>query len=102
MLVPDICSGKVRRSIYAGLYESSEVKAVRKFVTKDDVVIDAGASLGFLSLQIARIVGSSRLYTVEANPGLLSCIEANFRENGIPLPHLIHGLVEARRHRTPL
>ncbi|MGA8260626.1 MAG: FkbM family methyltransferase [Arenicellales bacterium] len=98
LLVPDICSGQVRRSIYAGLYEGSEVKAVRKFVGEGEVVIDAGASIGYLSLQIARIVGSDNLYAVEANRDLLSHIEANFRENGVPCPHLIHGLVSAPGH----
>lgn len=93
LLVPDLCSGRVRRSIYAELYESSEVKAVRKFVGRDDLVLEAGTSLGYLSLVIASIVGSDRLHTVEGNSDLLPHVEANFRLNGLPLPHIHRGLV---------
>lgn len=95
LLVPKVCSGHVRRSIYAGLYEKSEVQAVRKYIRRQDVVVDAGASLGYLSLQLARIVGSGNVHAVEGNRELLPHIEANFRANGLPLPAIIHGLVSA-------
>lgn len=95
LLVPDVCSGHVRRSIYAELYEKSEVKAVKKHVRAKDIVIDAGASLGYLSLQLARITGSGNVYAVEGNRELLPHIEANFRANGLPSPAIIHGLVSA-------
>lgn len=98
LLLPGVCSGHVRRSIYAELYEKSEVKAVRKYIRKEDVVVDAGASLGYLSLQLARIVGPGNVHAVEGNRELLPHIEANFRANGLPVPALIHGLVSAPGH----
>lgn len=95
LLVPDICSGRARRSIYAELYESSEVKAVKKFIRGDDVVVEAGTALGYLSLHIAAIVGSDRLHTIEGNRELIPHVQDNFRINGLPAPHLHHGLASA-------
>jgi FkbM family methyltransferase len=58
----------------------------------DDRVLELGAGLGFITVLCARICGSEAVVTVEANPHMLSTLEATFRCNGV-WPKLISGVV---------
>jgi len=91
--LPHACTGRMRRSLYAERYERHEAEAVRRCVRAGDVVVEAGACIGYLGLVAARIVGPGNLTLVEANGLLPAWIEANFRANDMVPPRIIHGLV---------
>ena len=79
---PGISPG-IRRQIYFGEYEDKEIEIVAKRLTSDDVVMEVGAGLGFLSAYCAKRIGSERVFAYEANPALMKVIAATHRANGV-------------------
>jgi FkbM family methyltransferase len=81
-----------RRALYAERYERGEARCVLARLAPDDVVLELGAGIGFLSALCARRVGSERVTAVEANPALLPRIRATWAANGVA-PTLVHGVL---------
>jgi FkbM family methyltransferase len=81
-----------RRALYAERYERGEARCVLRRLAPDDVVLEVGAGIGFLSALCARRVGSARVTAVEANPALLPRIRATWAANGVA-PTLVHGVL---------
>lgn len=82
--VPDeILSPDLINWLNSGRYELQEARALAEFVKPDDVVMDIGAGVGFVSILAARIVGGQNVIAVEANPKLLPIIENNFALNNV-------------------
>jgi len=73
----------IRKNIYFGEYEAKEVEIVSRRLTEDDVVMEVGAGIGFLSAFCAKRVGGERVFAYEANPALLPVIAATHRANGV-------------------
>jgi FkbM family methyltransferase len=67
--------------LYAGDYERSELKPLRQHLRPDDVVMELGAGLGFISLQCAKWIGPDRVFSFEANPALEPYIRRNYELN---------------------
>lgn len=83
MAVGDHLSPVLRKFIYGGDYEKSELKAIRENLEPDDVVMEVGTGLGFISLQCARRIGADRVHTFEANADLEPFIRQNYGLNGL-------------------
>jgi FkbM family methyltransferase len=66
-----------------GRYELPEANIVRHALQPDDVVLELGTGLGFISSLCARIVGSDNVYSFEANPALRTVILKNYRLNNL-------------------
>lgn len=63
------------KDIFFGVYESKEAELVTKNIAADDVVMEVGAGIGFLSALSAKIVGGERVFAYEANPQLIDVIK---------------------------
>ena len=72
-----------RRELYAERYERGEARCVLLRLAADDVVMEVGAGVGFVSTLCARRVGSARVTCYEANPELLPRIRETFAANGV-------------------
>lgn len=79
---PGISAG-IRRQIFFGEYEDKEIEIVAKRLTSDDVVMEVGAGIGFLSAYCAQRLGGERVFAYEANPALMEVIAATHRANGV-------------------
>lgn len=81
----DFLSGPVRGALRAGNYKQSETEIVLKVVQKDDVVIELGAGIGYMSTLIAKKRQVKAVHAFESNPLLIPYIksvhEANDLEN---------------------
>lgn len=66
-----------------GSYELPELAALREKLVPDDVVLELGTGLGFLSAYCAKVVGSKRVFTYEANPELEQSIRDTYALNGV-------------------
>ena len=70
------------KSYWLGTYEPELEMAVGEFVKPGMVVYDAGANIGYVSLMLARAVGSGgHVYAFEALPGNLDRLEKNLALN---------------------
>ena len=67
-LPDEILSPDLIRWLTSGRYELQEARALAEFVKPEDVVMDIGAGVGFVSILAARIVGGPNVIAVEANP----------------------------------
>jgi FkbM family methyltransferase len=76
-------SGEILDQLADGGYERAELAALRAKLRPDDVVMELGAGIGVLSAYCARVVGSSSVFTFEANPALEAPIRALYRDNGV-------------------
>ena len=65
----------ILKDIFFGVYESKEAELVQKKIAADDVVMEVGAGIGFLSALSAKVVGSERVFAYEANPQLMDVIK---------------------------
>jgi FkbM family methyltransferase len=76
-------SPQIREFLYSGEYERSELKALRRHLSADDVVMELGTGIGFISLACARRVGEARVFSFEANPALEPLIRRNYELNRV-------------------
>lgn len=79
---PGISPG-IRRQIFFSEYEDKEIEIVAKRLSPDDVVMEVGAGIGFLSAYCAKRIGSGCVFAYEANPALMELIAATHRANGV-------------------
>jgi FkbM family methyltransferase len=76
-------SRRIQGALYRGRYEAPELACLQRALRPSDVVLELGTGLGLLAAYCARRVGSERVFTFEANPGLRPLIEETFRLNGV-------------------
>lgn len=76
-------SEEIRDQLYLGYYESSEIHVTKHWLDPDDVVMEIGAGIGFISSYCAKTIGSNRVFAYEANPELENHIRENYKLNGI-------------------
>lgn len=75
-------SASTHASIFWGIYESAEIRLIRKHLRPDLPVIELGGSLGIVSSFIVRHLGQeASLKVVEANPNLIHNIRENLKEH---------------------
>ncbi len=75
-------SNTVVGNIFFKSYESSEIRFAHKYMYKDTPVVELGASLGVMSMQIAGRT-LQPVYSVEANPELIPVINNNLKKNNV-------------------
>lgn len=66
-----------------GDYECAEVAGIRALLEPDDIVMELGAGIGFISLQCAKAIGGDRVFAYEANPALEPHIRQNYDLNDL-------------------
>lgn len=64
-------------------YEGAEVSILGKHLGVNDVVMEVGAGIGFLSTFCAKKIGSSNVFAYEANPQMISKIKETYALNGV-------------------
>lgn len=82
-----LISGKQIASIFWGFYESAERRLIEKHLPANLDVIELGSSLGIVTSHIgSRLLPGRKLIGVEANPKLISLLNANVKK------HLVNGV----------
>ncbi len=93
---PALITPKLRRRMRRGDYERREVEAVRALVRPDDVVIELGAGLGYMSTFMAANRKVATVHSFEANPALIPAIERLHRANDVT-GVTVHNAILGRR-----
>lgn len=83
IFVSDNIQGDILRTIYTETYEGSELRIIKSQLEPDDIVMELGTGIGFISSYCAKQIGSERVFTFEANPQLESDIFRNYKLNNV-------------------
>ena len=78
----EVLTPPIWRGLVEGWYESEELDQIAELLRSDDVVLELGTGLGFVSTYAARQPGVRRVVTVEANPRLVEIARYNHCLNG--------------------
>jgi FkbM family methyltransferase len=78
-----LITDQVRAALYWGIYERRERVAVNEFLREGLPVVELGASIGFISAQIARRVKGQVQVAVEANPAVIPVLQRTLSLNGL-------------------
>ena len=78
---PAIITPAIKHAIETGYFEAEEAAQLPHIVEPDDIVLDIGAGIGFISTLIAR--RAERVISVEANPDLLPFMARLHQMNGV-------------------
>lgn len=80
----DVISDAVRGYIARGKYEAEEHQIISRTLTKEDVVMEIGAGIGYISCVCASILqDKDRLHVYEANPRIIDIIRHNMSLNNV-------------------
>ena len=71
----------IRKSMQGERYEGHETFAVKRHIVEGDRVLELGAGVGYIAMQIANRIGGENLLTVEANPKMVPVVEKNLAAN---------------------
>lgn len=82
----------IAKEIFFGDYEAKEIDIISRRLAVDDVVLEVGAGLGYLSAFCAKRIGGERVFTYEANPELIPIIQATHQRNGVA-PTVINAML---------
>ncbi|MCB1359203.1 MAG: FkbM family methyltransferase [Maritimibacter sp.] len=80
---PNTLTARTRRLLRSRQYERREADAVRALVGPDDVALELGAGIGFMSTLMAKSCKARAVHTFEANPSTLSYIRRVHAANGV-------------------
>ncbi len=80
---PQITTGRVRGAIKGETYERKECDAVMRMVQDDDVVLELGGGIGYMSTLIATHKKVRTVHTYEANPTLIPYIRSVHEANEV-------------------
>ncbi len=77
-------SDTIRGYIARNKYEAEEYNLISTSLKPEDVVLEVGAGMGYISCICGKILNDSRnLHVYEANPKLIEIIDTNKRLNGL-------------------
>ncbi|NEQ37077.1 MAG: hypothetical protein F6K40_12640 [Okeania sp. SIO3I5] len=66
-----------------GVYEKEELTLVKHLLDENDIVMELATDIGLLSSYYAKIIGSKRVFTYEANPALEDYICQTYQLNNV-------------------
>ncbi|MDB5200759.1 MAG: FkbM family methyltransferase [Ferruginibacter sp.] len=81
-LLPEIGFNTVRW-IVNGRYEEGEIAIVKQTLAADDIVLEIGTGLGFVSSYCSAKIGSDRVFTFEGNPLNVAMANKVFEKNQV-------------------
>lgn len=82
----------IQKKIFFGEYEAKEVDIVEKRLEANDVVMEVGAGIGYLSALCAKRIGSDRVHAYEANPAMMEVIAETHRKNEVS-PRVVNAMM---------
>jgi FkbM family methyltransferase len=81
-LFVDLSDHVIGLNIVRGRYEADEIRYMRSVLKPGDTAIDAGAHIGFFTMQMAALVGpTGRVYAFEPYDGNADLLERSIQEN---------------------
>jgi FkbM family methyltransferase len=89
-------TGQLRGALREDRYEKKESDCVLKLVRDDDIVIELGAGVGYMSTLVATKRKIKSVHSFEANPDLIPYIKSVHEANELENAHITHGILGKR------
>lgn len=89
----------VLRFIDDGSYEQGEAAIVVAKLSSEDIVLELGSGIGFISALCAQKTGSASVHTFEANPAMMPMIQRLYTRNNVQ-PHCTNALLSSASDQT--
>ena len=84
LYIDPILDKGVERSIYnTGSYEDGSLWIMSRILTKNDIVIDAGANIGLMTLFFSKTLGVKKVFSFEPVPDTFKILEKNIKINRV-------------------
>jgi len=96
---PAILTPRLRNSLRNGTYERAAADVLPRMLISDDVLIELGGGIGFLSTLAAKKVKS--VHAFEANADLTPYAERVFEANGIENAQMRNVVLGAKKTKVP-
>ncbi len=94
---PQFTTGQVRGALRENRYELKESNAAKRIIKEDDIVLELGGGIGYMSSLMAKVCGAKHVHTFEANPALIPYIHEVHAANGIENVTVHHALLAQRK-----
>ncbi|KIN61354.1 Methyltransferase, FkbM family protein [Sulfitobacter noctilucae] len=94
---PEIMQGKVRRLLRDNAYEAKETEAALRTVRENDVVVELGGGIGYMSTLVATKRAIKSVHVFEANPNLIPYIHSVHAANGVTNAHVTNAILGPRK-----
>lgn len=86
-----------------GVHEPLVTKLVKKYVKKDDIILDIGAHIGYYTIILAELVGEKgKVFAFEPNPTNFALLKRNVKINGYNNVILVQKAVSNKTGRIKL
>ncbi len=92
-----VITGSLRGSLRENRYEEKESQCVLKLVRDDDIVIELGAGIGYMSTLVAMKRKLRAVHAFEANPALIPYIRSVHEANGLTNAHVTNAILGKRK-----
>ena len=96
----DVMPPRIRHALRANSYEAKEARSVLKVVRADDVVLELGGGVGFISSLIATRRAIQHVHVYEANAKLATYIRETHAANGIENATVHHAILGKRKGKA--
>ena len=94
---PHFTTGQVRGALREDRYELKESDAAKRMIRPDDVVLELGGGIGYMSSHMSRNCGAKHVHTFEANPSLIPYMHEVHAANEITNVTVHHALLAPRK-----
>lgn len=78
-----LIQARVKAMLFWQLYESAEIRFVKRYLPPETDVVELGSSIGVVGSIAGRIIQGQRLVCVEAQPEFIPVIRRNLEINGV-------------------
>ncbi|MCX7559479.1 FkbM family methyltransferase [Sulfitobacter sp. F26204] len=97
---PEIIQGKIRRMLRRGVYERKESEAALRVVRKDDVVVELGGGIGYMSTLVATKRAVKSVHVFEANANLIPYMKSVHQANGVRNVQVTNAILGPRKGKV--
>jgi FkbM family methyltransferase len=92
---------RVRTLLRQDAYEAKEATAVQKLIKAQDVVMELGAGIGFMSTLVATKTPAKSVHSFEANPQLMPYIAQVHALNKVKNAHVTNAVLDDKDGSAP-
>lgn len=97
---PKFITPRMKKMLRTRQYEAREADAVRRLIGPEDVAMELGGGIGYMSTLMAKSCKVKAVHSFEANPTLIPYIERVYAANDVTTAKMTNALLGPRKGKT--